>query len=180
MFPSKNFNETDPIGVHDEAVFLSDGWNRPSQWFFAMEPKHPIAYYTMLRIFANLLELESIERPAVVFVTGPHALKFGYSEAIGFRTDIDILAEGVYKCKWGKTAKKISGGSDYVRQLDMRGMVEWNGEKMTRKERMERLTGQKHWVDQRNSKKVEFDGNCKDYLYALDHGLNNSTNNMFR
>ena len=38
-YPGSKLSETDPIQPDDEAFFLSDAWGRPSQWWFAMEPK---------------------------------------------------------------------------------------------------------------------------------------------
>lgn len=176
MFPTEEFTETEPIKEDDEAFFLSDGWHRPSQWFFAMEPKHPVAYYTILEIFLRLQQLESIERPHVVFVTGPDALKFGYGHASLGRTvegGPDIFAPGTHRCKWNKTVTKLPRG-EYVNQLDMEGKVDWNETstiRITRKEKINRHHGMLHWLDERNSKIVEFDGSCMDYLYSLDHGL---------
>ena len=153
-----------------------------------MEPKHPIAYYTMYRIFEKLqLELTEIERPQVVFVTGPNVLKIGYSDCLGWKTNIgrgkdDLFASGTHQCKWGKTVKKLAKDKEtdkYITQLDMKEMVESPKDptiKVTRKQRNEWLNGVKHWVDEKNSKKIEFDGSCMDYLYSLDHGLLNATN----
>ena len=54
----------------------------------------------------------------------------------------------------------------------MKEMVDFNGTKVPRKTRMEHLHKIKHWVDQKNSKKIEFDGSCMDYLYVQEHGQN--------
>eukprot|EP00584_Thalassiosira_punctigera_P011802 CAMPEP_0172548362 /NCGR_PEP_ID=MMETSP1067-20121228/17669_1 /TAXON_ID=265564 ORGANISM="Thalassiosira punctigera, Strain Tpunct2005C2" /NCGR_SAMPLE_ID=MMETSP1067 /ASSEMBLY_ACC=CAM_ASM_000444 /LENGTH=417 /DNA_ID=CAMNT_0013335569 /DNA_START=160 /DNA_END=1413 /DNA_ORIENTATION=- len=176
MFPTDNFNEFGPIQVDDEAFFLSDGWNRPSQWFFGMEPNHPVAYYTLHEIFDRLSKLEFIERPNVVFVTGPDAVKFGYGRAtLGWtiRDSPDVFAPGIHQCRWGKTVTKLYSGK-YINQLDMEEMVMWNNtstEKMTRKAKINKHHGMMHWMDEKNSKKVEFDGSCIDYLYSLKHGL---------
>jgi len=182
----EQFNEESPISADDEAFFLSDGWNRPSQWFFGMEPKHPIAYLTMHEIFERLQKLESIERPNVGFVTGPDALKFGYAHALGWVTDVgkrdDIYAEGTHKCleEWGgKTVTKRAKHHGHVLKLDMKELVErsdglfFAGEKITRKEKIESQSGVKHWIDQKDRKKIEFDGSCLQFMYALD-ALNNT------
>lgn len=77
-WPGRLMDE-DTIQPDDEAFVLSDGWGRPSQWFFAMEPKHPWAYFTMFEIMKRVTELSNIERPKVVFTTGPEALKHGFT-----------------------------------------------------------------------------------------------------
>lgn len=143
-----------------------------------MEPRHPIAYYSMYEIFYRLYTLDFVDRPNVVFVTGPDAIKFGYGRAtLGWTVEDapDVFAPGVHQCKWNKTVRKLHNKPyDYLKQLDMKEMVTWNEtstQKMTRKEKINLHHGMKHWVDEKNSKKVDFDGNCLDYSYALDHGL---------
>lgn len=176
MFPTEKFTETEPIKVDDDAFFLSDAWNRPSQWFFAMEPKHPIAYYTIFEIYLRLIKLDSIERPSVVFVTGPDAVKFGYGRASlawTVKGGPDVFLPGTHQCKWNKTVTKLPR-SGYVDQLNMKETVDWNETstiKMTRKDKINRHHGMQHWLDEKNNKKIEFDGSCIDYLYSLDHGL---------
>jgi hypothetical protein len=53
-----------------------------------------------------------------------------------------------------------------VKQLDMKEMVAWNETlQETRREELERQHGVKHWMDQKNSKTIEFGGSCVEYLY---------------
>ena len=63
MRPTEKFTETEPIKADDEAFFLSDEWTQPSQWFFGMEAKHPIAYYTIFEIFKRLKNLKQLNDP---------------------------------------------------------------------------------------------------------------------
>jgi hypothetical protein len=99
----------DAIQPNDSAFFLSDVWNRPSHWLHAMEPKHPIAYFTMLEILTRVLALNDISSIKPVFLTGPEALKHGYMRALdlGNRTD-DIFSSGVHIGKFSKLTQKIS------------------------------------------------------------------------
>ena len=170
MRPTEKFTETEPIKADDEAFFLSNEWARPSQWFFGMEAKHPIAYYTIFEIFKRLKKLEAIERPAVVFVTGADALKFRYGALTGGvgADGEDVFLEGTHKCKWNKTVTKLKNSDVYVKQLNMKEMVDWNTtHKVMRMERINRHHGMRHWTDERNRKRIEFDGSCMDYLYSL-------------
>ncbi|OEU07109.1 hypothetical protein FRACYDRAFT_198187, partial [Fragilariopsis cylindrus CCMP1102] len=70
------------IQHNDSVFFLSDNWNRPSQWLIGMEPNHPILYHTMLIILEQLLKLKNVSRVKLVFLTGPDALKQGYNAVI--------------------------------------------------------------------------------------------------
>lgn len=188
QFPTEKFTEETPIKSTDEAFFISDAWNRPSQWFFAMESHHPIAYYSIYEVFLRLQKLESIEKPKVVFVTGPDAVKFGYGYAtwpfVTKENPDQVFTEGTHLCLWNKTVTKVRKEQDYVDQLDMKEMVDDvddakennNGtmiyKKVKRRDRINRHHGMLHWTDERNRKEIEFDGKCMDYLYMLDHGMN--------
>ncbi|VEU37557.1 unnamed protein product [Pseudo-nitzschia multistriata] len=76
-WPEDRFNES-TIPGDVSGFFYSDDWNRPSQWFMAFEPNHPLMYLTVEEIIRNLLKLEKIQHPKVVFVTGPHAVRQAY------------------------------------------------------------------------------------------------------
>lgn len=59
-----------------------------------------------------------------------------------------------------------------MKQLDMKEMVAWNETlQETRREELERQHGVKHWMDQKNSKTIEFGGSCVEYLSSIDCGL---------
>jgi mannosyltransferase OCH1-like enzyme len=77
-WPEDAMNEN-LIPKNVSGFFLSDSWNRPSQWFMSAEKGHPIFYFTMLLIIEKILDLPQIGDPKVVFVTGPHVVKEAYS-----------------------------------------------------------------------------------------------------
>ncbi|KAL7484203.1 hypothetical protein ACHAW6_009843 [Cyclotella cf. meneghiniana] len=169
--PGPNFTEISPIKPNDEAFFLSDSWTRPSQWFFAMEPHHPVGYYTVYEIFKRLQALQTLEKPNVVFVTGPDALKHGYGNALGWPDN--LFEEGIHKSKkFNKTATKFSKTQSYTTNpniINMEKIVPWNEtENVTVRERIERQSGVVHWTKQVHWRKVVFIGSCLDFLYTLD------------
>eukprot|EP00804_Cyclotella_cryptica_P026877 CCRYP_017591-RA/>CCRYP_017591-RA protein AED:0.23 eAED:0.24 QI:172/0/0.33/1/0/0/3/0/330 len=169
--PGPNFTEISPIKADDEAFFFSDAWTRPSQWFFAMEPKHPVGYYTVHEILKRLQDLKTLEKPNVVFVTGPDALKHGYGNALGWPSN--LFEEGTHKSKkFNKTAtKKRHPDSSTINPniLDMGKIVPWNEtENVTRRERIERQSGIVHWTKQVHWGEVVFIGSCLDFLYTSD------------
>jgi hypothetical protein len=75
-WPNELNQSTIPGNV--SAFFLSDAYNRPSQWFMAVEPHHPMMYLTLHQIIKNVLALENIVAPRLVQTTGPMALRDGY------------------------------------------------------------------------------------------------------
>jgi hypothetical protein len=133
----------------------------------------------MLEIFKRLLEVQDLELPQIVFVTGPDALKHGYGNALGWKTDVgdgDIFGEGTHRCRLelgSRTATKRINSEEYVINLDHEEIVQWNSTlNVTRRQKNEWLHGVQHWTNRNTTtrtKKVE--GSCMDHLYSLDTGL---------
>ncbi|CAB9517527.1 glycosyltransferase [Seminavis robusta] len=172
VWPSTQFTETQPIGVNDDAFFMSDNWNRPSQWFFAMIPTHPIAYFTLYEIMARLRALDNLATVKVVFVTGPDALKHGYGQALswGFVPNgpkVDIFQAGTHVGYHNKTATKVARSDVYTIPGGMNELVPHNGTMISKKERLHLQSGIIHWayMDRSNV----YQGSCIQYLYDLDH-----------
>jgi mannosyltransferase OCH1-like enzyme len=164
----------DVIQPSDSAFFLSDAWNRPSQWLHAMEPNHPIAYFTMFEILNRVLALQDISSIKPVFLTGPDALKHGYGRALDWtKTTDDIYASGVHVGKFSKLVRKISfeGGekeSDYVAGYTQ-DLVAWNGvQNITRQERVDKQLNSIHWSKMIKVKAGIPRGPCWDQLYETD------------
>ena len=79
-WPEDAFHETN-IPTNVSGFFYSDAWDRPSQWFMAFEPNHPMMYLTMEKIVKNLLQFYTIgTKPKLVFLTGPHVVFHAYRE----------------------------------------------------------------------------------------------------
>lgn len=163
-----DFNETFPIRADDEFFCISDAWDRPSQWFFAMEKSHPVGYFTMLEIFKRLAKLENVGNPKLVFVTGPDALKHGYGNALGNPWPKDLWKTGVHKSSISnKTVTKLGKreGKNIVRTIDMGRIVPWNEtENITVRERIERESGVVHWSYQVARGKKNFKGSCLELI----------------
>mmetsp|Transcript_32795 Transcript_32795/g.66908 ORF Transcript_32795/g.66908 Transcript_32795/m.66908 type:complete len:173 (+) Transcript_32795:19-537(+) len=145
--------------------------------FFAMVPKHPVAYYALYAIFARLQELERLEKPNVVFITGPEPFKRGYGAALGWGKR--IYDPGTHKCKFNKTATKYpyeENGKPWVANIDLNSLVPWNAtENVTRRERIERQHGVVHWKKAKRRNNVTFDGTCMDFIFASELGLEDTT-----
>lgn len=170
VWPGRDFTEK-TIEPQDEAFFLSDADSRPSQWFFAMEPGHPIAHFTMLEILNRIVTIPDISQPKVVDITGPKALRDGYMRALNWRAG--ILLEGVFVGKFNRTARKIGKRAtqkfEYVSgNIDAR--VAWNATTtISVREKLELDTGQKHWKRDilKNHGSVR-GGDCMELLYEMD------------
>jgi len=169
--PTKIFTE-DLIEPSITGFLLSDRWTRPTQNFLALEPRHPIAYNTILEILKNVWNLEDIANPKVVFVTGPQALKIGFQK-FAHKSGDEIFHHGndMYLTGFSnKTVKKLGnqlfidskpGWDDIVpHPHDMKLNV-------TRKERFQIESGAGHWITERNKNKNrrKMARSCKQYLY---------------
>jgi mannosyltransferase OCH1-like enzyme len=135
----------------DSAFMFSDANFRPSQWFFAMEPHHPWAYFCLMTIFDNLLNLPNIAQPKVVATTGPLAMYYG---TVKYLTQplFDTMAhqELTVLGPYNKTFHKIP--TRYTEQYILGSLgghsadtIEYNGTQMTRRDRMEQQSGVIHW-----------------------------------
>jgi hypothetical protein len=182
-WPEDAFTE-DLIPGNLTAFFFSDPNNRPSQWFMALEPRHPIMYDSMLHVIQHIFEMRNLRQPQVVQVTGPFAIRMGYAvflsrlrkdgmEAV-FRNDkvlIGTAGKSVYKSSNGYYQRRLKNKFISLKK-GYDDIVPWNTTlNVTRRERIEMESGVLHWQRDRNEivrikslPKVS----CQRYLKMLD------------
>lgn len=179
--PGENLTES-LVEANDTAFFLSDVSNRPSQWLFGMESNHPIAYHTMLQIFSNLLELKDVSLVKLVKLTGPEALRRGYSIFLENSDRKDIYGNGTHTGKLGKVVRKITYENMKLGYVLDRYVVMNLGEKVpfprnsttliTRQERIEIEMKTTHWKEVvKKERRGMRRGKCTDHLYMNDNNL---------
>ena len=78
-WPEDIMNET-IVPDHVSFYSLTDGYNRPSQWFMSSVPFHPLLYFSMRRIIINLHTMKHIQSPNLVFETGPDPVGLSYQD----------------------------------------------------------------------------------------------------
>lgn len=167
--PASWFNAS-TIHPNDTFFALSDAYDRPSQWLFAMAPRHPIAQFTMNEIQRRLLKMKNIAKPRVVQITGPQALKAG-------RKKFEILKEqGLHGYDAMDTTKISKGDTPRYIVSRMNEIVQWEGVSMTVRNKTEQLSGIVHWPDQvkqNKSSSISYEGmSCWDYLAMMDEIAN--------
>lgn len=187
-WPEDKFTE-DLIPDDVSAFFFPDAFNRPSQWFMALEPHHPIIYDTITLIIQNLYNLPSIYRPKVVSVTGPAALKMGYAwffphlwqngSDVVFQNNkvlIGRFGKSVYKLK-----NKYRGTKENIYLTAKKGyldIVPFNETlNVTRSQRIEMESGLIHWQQEARilaNPEVTPRVSCKEYLKLLAKNKNNT------
>jgi len=137
---------------------------------------------SMKIIIQNILNMERVSSPKVVFVTGPNALKWGYFTFLSSKCcngilttakvfENDVVLEGFL----GKTVLKARGLDDYVvGKLFFNDIVPYNATlNVTRQQRITMDSGVKHWqAEVKKQAKSETTPNesCKDYLQGLSSG----------
>ncbi len=146
-WPMKNFRE-DLIQVNDTGFFFTDGRKRPSQWFLAFEPKHPMMYFSMLEILKNLASLKDLSRPQVVFVTGPDAVNEAFKIFMSKKENGDDTTTLIGTAD--KLVRRI--GRDETDDCILGGLggtqdekVTYDGKEMTKKNRVEQQSGVLSW-----------------------------------
>lgn len=157
------------------AFFLSDSSNRPSQWMQAMEPRHPIAYFTMLEILTRVLAMENVNAIRPVFLTGPDSLRAGYQKAMKKENETEnIFADGVHHTKFGDTVRKISNKKnetfqDYVNYLRPK-YLKWmhHGSHQEQREILQQLNTT-HWTHAVGKTRAKGSGgSCWEHLFKND------------
>ena len=171
-WPGPNLNEG-TIGPDEEGFFLSTLLEKPSQWFFAMEPRHPMLYNVMMQILARLLDMNQVEKPHLVTVTGPIAFESGHICFTEGRMDRScIKCEGSHNKTLRRIPHKESG--DLV-QGSLNGTMnekkEWNdGAVISRRKRILNELGIRHWQQAVRGRwnHQGATGSCMAHLYSLD------------
>ncbi|GFH55421.1 hypothetical protein CTEN210_11897 [Chaetoceros tenuissimus] len=183
MWPSEIFTEK-TIRNDLSAFFFVDGWNRPSQWFMATEPSHPIMYLSVKQIIHNLLQMKSLRKPRVVFVTGPEAVKTAYFNFLapkccnGTMQQEKVLANNIeMEGPFGKKVIKIKTGKrekPFIYQKYQYGdMVVYNSTlNITRLKRIELESGVIHWATFNHRTRFNFPKqmSCLKYIESLSNG----------
>ena len=179
--PAKEFRNGTAILPDDTFFASSDSWNRPVQNVFAMEPEHPIAVFTVQIILRNVMDLQSLRSPNLVFVTGPDAFKAGYltyfkgsGPKLKRQENWKWLDPGIHKGFMNKSVHKTKEWN----WLNPFGgdTVEYGGFNMSKKERAIRIGGTIHWRKEITKNNGKQDFSCKEYLYRLDHPTGDDRN----
>ncbi|CAB9528721.1 glycosyltransferase [Seminavis robusta] len=165
--PTEQFTE-DLIPQHVDFFSFSDDFNRPSQWCFATSPGHPATYHSMLTIFQRILEMPEISRPKLVTMTGPEALKYGYSYA--FLGQDDRYNEGMHYGIFYATGIKYTRKKAAVCLVNNRNdPFPYNAtHNWTVAKQYEADLGAVHWTKAGSHLVDQGRGSCQQHLYEFE------------
>lgn len=176
-YPTDKFHE-DTIPYDVSSFFFSDAWNRPSQWFMAFEPRHPIMYISMRSIVYNILSKIDIKNPKLVQMTGPHVIFHSFRHfysATATNVEIDNSKEltGLHGLKSLKLPRRDV--SKYLKSKEWYNDIvphPYNSTlNVTRGDRVDIESKTAHWTKtiHRTKKKLKsVPNNCEAYLSMID------------
>jgi mannosyltransferase OCH1-like enzyme len=109
---SPNAWTPDYILPDDDAMFVVENFDAPSQYWMAVSPKHPILYYAIHHTLANLLSLKEVGNMDAAIVTGPYALLDAFS---WFMADVGVyvtkpVVSGTYQGRYNRSVRIIGQG----------------------------------------------------------------------
>jgi len=174
--PTKNFRNGAAILPEDTFFASSDGSGRPNQNVFAMEPKHPIALFTIETILLNLFHMPSLRKPKVVWTTGPAAFREGFRKYQLLMcpqcSEDQLLSACVRPGTNGfkQTHKEPSLHWNWLNPVGGE-QVEWEGYNMSKKERASNISGLQHWNKAIYKNRNGEDYSCREYLNKLDQKM---------
>ncbi|KAL7447991.1 hypothetical protein ACHAWC_000258, partial [Mediolabrus comicus] len=110
----------DTINPGSSWFSLTDAWERPSQWLFAISAGHVSCKNTLQIIAKRVLDQRDIQAIALVHTTGPQALYSGWKDAIvnGTEPHSTTNTEGethrFTDGSWGQKIEKMGPGSSWT------------------------------------------------------------------
>ena len=183
-WPTDAFKES-TIRSDLSGFFFQDAYGRPSQWFMAVEPHHPLMDLALNRIILNIMDMGNLRKPKVVSITGPHAMRNAYVYLLAptccngtIKEQIfqnDVVLEGILEKKVLKTDPKGIIGMKH----QYGDMVPYNATlNVTRAERIAMDSGVRHWEKTNHAAMkllreilpVRY-RTCRTYLEAVDSGV---------
>jgi len=167
----------DIIPSNVSGFFFSDVWSRPSQWFLAFEPRHPMMHLAMKNIIKNIFSIENIMKPKVVFVTGPQPVFHAYEKFMnGTEQRFELVKPGFHKGMSDKIILKMyhkgEGRNNILMNMGIHNyddMVRYKNNNVTRRKRIELESGVMHFTTQRtvmSNKQKPI--SCEQYLKEAD------------
>ncbi|KAL7529825.1 hypothetical protein ACHAXR_003179 [Thalassiosira sp. AJA248-18] len=161
--PAKEFHGGAAIQPGDTFFASAKNYNRtdcPSQNAFAMEPRHPIAYFIIQIILKSVEDMKSILHPDLVGTTGPTAFCGGY---MIFRKLRKIRPTEPMKEWWDVYEGFLN------KTVRFTPYWSWNNPSPGKHEALQ-VSGLEHWTKTtRRRNKGEKDMSCREYLYRQDH-----------
>lgn len=141
-----------------DAFFEREMWGFPSQYFFAVSPRHPIMYYTVHHCLGRLLfEVKNVREQSVPFITGPGAVKAGMIQFINDGYPI----KGVYNGTHNRSVTIVSHKDSYLKRSFVGGRAKTDGFS----------TMNMSMYDEEGKRSGIYEGRCLDLIFEKSNDL---------
>ena len=102
----------DFIAPEDDAYFVVENYDAPSQYWMAVSPRHPLMYYAIQQSLLKIMDSINTGKIDAAFVTGPFALLDGFS---WFMLDVNEIKgkpvkAGLYKGRYNRSVRIVGEG----------------------------------------------------------------------
>lgn len=168
----------DTINPDSSWFSLSDSWARPTQGLFATSAGHVSCKNTLQIIAKRVLGERNIQDIALVHVTGPEALYWGWKDAIvngSFpesepHSATTLHIEGnTHRFTDGSWGQKIESGSSWTSSSYWNEMVPFEKDLcVSRKTRTQKHFGRVHWTTSKGTGRTGLPRlSCREHLESL-------------
>eukprot|EP00531_Pseudo-nitzschia_arenysensis_P015649 CAMPEP_0116154818 /NCGR_PEP_ID=MMETSP0329-20121206/21983_1 /TAXON_ID=697910 /ORGANISM="Pseudo-nitzschia arenysensis, Strain B593" /LENGTH=354 /DNA_ID=CAMNT_0003651823 /DNA_START=57 /DNA_END=1117 /DNA_ORIENTATION=- len=168
--PPKEFKNGTIIDPEDTFWSTQDSNSRPLHNTFAMEPKHPAAYFTLEQILQNIFQMQSMRWPSLIHVTGPDVFSSTvWKYLLITEPNLKRMKPRVYHDFLGKKLHHTKEMSFAVE--NKKDMTVLDGYKLPLWwKKANAISGSTHWDESRRINRHGKDYTCREYLYRLEHG----------
>jgi hypothetical protein len=153
----------------DEAYFVVENFDAPSQYFMAVEPHHPMIFYALHTAMTNIMAVPNTLKVDAAVVTGPFALLGGF---FSFMRDVgQILGKpikaGTYVGSRNRTVRLDGFGRKQSDDIIKREAIT-----RTRKLKLYSEMNMTHFIDdfKAGRKTKLFGRSCYGIMYDIDIG----------
>ena len=163
--PNKFNGET--LAANETGFFQIESGGIPSQWFFAVAPRHPMMYHSIMSVIQSLSNIADVGHLPVVGVTGPGALANGIGKFCHHHCPKGAerpLEAGLFEGPYGFSVRAV-GNRTNQHEWVRRAVIKEH----TKADLMEKM-GMEHTTRYgKRIKKVQI--TCQQHTYTMDWNI---------
>jgi len=160
----------DTINPGSSWFSLTDAWERPSQWLFAISAGHVSCKNTLQIIAKRVLDQRNIQDINLVHVTGPQALYWGWKDAIvnASLPESEEIEGKTHRFTDGSWGQIIERGSSWTSSYWDEMVPFEKNLCVSRKTRTQKHFGRVHWTTAKGTGRIGLPRlSCRKHLESL-------------
>lgn len=135
----------DSIKPSDDAYFVVENYDAPSQYFMAAAPRHPVVYYAIHQALSKIMSAPNVQKIDASYTTGPYALLDGFTF---FMLDVGLyfhkpIRGGYYHGRYNRSVTIDGYGRELSNDIIRREAI-----RRERKMKMYRQQNMSHFLDE--------------------------------